>query len=182
MPNEVIYALAAIGTYLVGAIPFGLVLARLIKGVDLREVGSKNIGATNAARVMGTFWFFPIFLLDLLKGFAPVFWVAPWIARAYPCNHCPALEACMAVLLSVVSGAGHLFPIWLGFKGGKGAATGVGVVFGLNWVAGIIAMLCFLLMISTTRMVSLGSMAGAVAAPIVNICYGNRWRFDMIQK
>jgi glycerol-3-phosphate acyltransferase PlsY len=87
MPNEVIYSIAGVAVYLVASIPFGWVFARAIKGVDLRAVGSGNIGATNAARVLGGPWFFPIFALDFLKGFAPVFWLAPWVATRWPCDH-----------------------------------------------------------------------------------------------
>jgi glycerol-3-phosphate acyltransferase PlsY len=87
VPHEVVYAAAGVATYLVAAIPFGFLAAKLVKGVDLRKVGSGNIGATNAARVLGAAWFVPIFALDFLKGFAPVFWLAPWIARTFPCDH-----------------------------------------------------------------------------------------------
>ncbi len=87
MPNEAYYSIAGVLTYLVGAIPFGWVFARWIKGVDLRTVGSGNIGATNAARVLGGAWFFPIFALDFLKGFVPVLWLAPFVADRWPCAH-----------------------------------------------------------------------------------------------
>lgn len=87
MPNEVFYSVAGVVTYLVGSIPFGWLIARGVKGVDIRTVGSGNIGATNAARVLGGGWFFPIFALDFLKGFAPVFWLAPFVAKKWPCGH-----------------------------------------------------------------------------------------------
>ena len=87
MPNELWYSFAGVVTYLTGAIPFGWIFARAMRGVDLRTVGSGNIGATNAARVLGGTWFFPIFALDFLKGFAPVFWLAPYVAHRWPCDH-----------------------------------------------------------------------------------------------
>jgi len=87
VPHEVIYAAAGVATYLVAAIPFAFLAVKIVKGVDLRTIGSGNIGATNAARVLGTAWFFPIFALDFLKGFAPVFWLAPIIAKSFPCDH-----------------------------------------------------------------------------------------------
>lgn len=87
MPNEVYYSVAGVATYLVGSIPFGWLAAKMFKGVDIRSVGSGNIGATNAARVLGGPWFFPIFALDFLKGFAPVFWLAPFVAKTWPCDH-----------------------------------------------------------------------------------------------
>jgi glycerol-3-phosphate acyltransferase PlsY len=83
--EELIYFCAIMACYFAGAIPFGFLFVKLIKGIDLRTVGSGNIGATNAARVLGGAWFFPIFALDFLKGFAPVFWLAPWIAKHNPC-------------------------------------------------------------------------------------------------
>ena len=86
MPNEFFYAAAAVLTYLVAAIPFGFLTAKWVKGVDLREAGSRNIGATNAARVLGAKWFFPVFGLDFLKGFAPTFWLAPWVWSEWSCT------------------------------------------------------------------------------------------------
>lgn len=85
MMHELIYLAVILACYFAGAIPFGFLFVKLSKGVDLRTVGSGNIGATNAARVLGFGWFLPIFALDFLKGFAPVFWLAPWVAKIYPC-------------------------------------------------------------------------------------------------
>ena len=85
MSHELIYGLAGLATYLIGAIPFGFLAVRRMRGVDLRTAGSGNIGATNAARVLGAAWFFPIFTLDFLKGFAPVLWLAPFLWDRWPC-------------------------------------------------------------------------------------------------
>jgi len=85
--TEIACFVIVLGCYLVGSIPFGFVFVKLIRGVDLRTVGSGNIGATNAARVLGTAWFVPIFALDFMKSFAPVFWLAPWAAARWPCDH-----------------------------------------------------------------------------------------------
>lgn len=85
MPHEVYYSVAGVVTYLVGAVPFGWVFVKVLKKTDLRTFGSGNIGATNAARALGGKWFFPIFALDFLKGFAPVFWLAPFVADRWPC-------------------------------------------------------------------------------------------------
>ena len=87
VPHEVWYTAAGLACYFVGAVPFGFTAAKVLKGVDLRTIGSGNIGATNAARVLGTGWFVPVFILDFLKGFAPVFWLAPWVARTWTCDH-----------------------------------------------------------------------------------------------
>lgn len=87
LPPELMYAAVGIATYLVGAIPFGLLIAKAFKGIDIREQGSKNIGATNVGRVIGWRWFPPVFALDFLKGFAPVFWLAPAMVQEFPCPH-----------------------------------------------------------------------------------------------
>jgi glycerol-3-phosphate acyltransferase PlsY len=165
MPNEVYYAAAGVFTYLVGAIPFGWLLVKATKGVDLREVGSKNIGATNAGRLFGFHYFLVIFLLDLAKGFLPVFFISPWIAEKYPCDHCPALRSSMAAFLALCSVVGHMFPVYLGFRGGKGVATGLGVALALSWQASAIAFGGFLLMLLASRYVSVSSIFAALVAP-----------------
>jgi glycerol-3-phosphate acyltransferase PlsY len=166
MPNEVYYAAAGVVTYLVGAIPFGWMIIKAFKGVDLREVGSKNIGATNAGRMFGFHYFVFIFILDLSKGFLPVFFLAPWVAEKYPCQHCPALGPCMAAWLALCAIIGHTFPVYLRFKGGKGVATGLGVFLALNWQAALIGFGVFLVILFVFRYVSVASMVAAISAPI----------------
>ncbi|HKS17294.1 MAG TPA: glycerol-3-phosphate 1-O-acyltransferase PlsY [Planctomycetota bacterium] len=157
---------AALASYLVGAIPFGWITAKLVRGIDLRTHGSGNVGATNAARVLGTAWFIPIFALDFLKGFAPAFWLAPWVAKTWPCPVCPALEPVMMAMCGVAALAGHLFPVYLQFKGGKGVATGAGVVFALSWLAGVAGAALWVVLFLTTRYVSVASMGAAIALPV----------------
>jgi len=162
---------AALVSYLVGAIPFGWLTARVVKGVDLRTEGSGNIGATNAARAIGTAWFVPIFALDFLKGFAPTFWLAPWVAATWPCPVCPALEPVLMALFGAAALAGHIFPIYLRFKGGKGVATGAGVVFALSWVAGLAALGAWAAAFVATRYVSLASVVAAIALPVAQVVF-----------
>jgi len=169
VPTDAIYGAAACVSYLAGAIPFGWLTAKLVKGVDLREEGSGNIGATNAARALGTAWFAPIFALDFLKGFAPTFWLAPWVAATWPCPICPALEPVLMAVCGVSALAGHLFPVYLHFKGGKGVATGAGVVFALSWPAGAVAAGVWTLLFLATRYVSLASVVAAVALPVAQV-------------
>ncbi|HEY3226657.1 MAG TPA: glycerol-3-phosphate 1-O-acyltransferase PlsY [Planctomycetota bacterium] len=171
VPNDAIYGAAALVSYLVGAIPFGWLAAKLAKGVDLRTAGSGNIGATNAARVLGTAWFPPIFALDLLKGFAPPFWLAPWVAANWPCPVCISLEPVLMAVCGVAALAGHLFPVYLRFKGGKGVATGAGVVFALNWIAGAAAVAVWLAVFGATRYVSLASVVAALALPVAQFLH-----------
>ena len=166
VPTDLVYGAATFVSYMVGAIPFGWLTARFVKGVDLRVAGSGNIGATNAARVLGMAWFAPIFALDFLKGFAPAFWLAPWVAVTWPCKICPALEPVLMAVCGVAALAGHLFPVYLHFKGGKGVATGAGVVFALSWPAGAAALVVWGLAFLATRFVSLASVAAAIALPV----------------
>jgi len=168
LPPEAVYGATGLVTYFAGAIPFGWLAARFAKGVDLRTVGSGNIGATNAARVLGLAWFPPIFALDFLKGFAPVFWLAPWVAQRWPCPVCPSLESSLGALCGLTAVAGHLFPIYLGFRGGKGVATAGGVVFAISPIAGAVAAAVWLAVFAVTRYVSLGSVVAAVALPVAH--------------
>jgi len=105
--------------YLLGAVPFGLILAKWKTGVDLRTMGSGNIGTTNAARAMGRSWGFVVFALDFLKGFAPVLLVHFFSGLDVPDD-----REFLQVLVGTASVLGHCYPVYLGFKGGKGVATG----------------------------------------------------------
>ncbi|HZE98664.1 MAG TPA: glycerol-3-phosphate 1-O-acyltransferase PlsY [Planctomycetota bacterium] len=168
MPNEVAYALACLASYFVGAIPSGYVLVRLKTGKDVRTMGSGNIGATNVARVLGTAWFVPVFIFDFMKGFAPVFWLAPWVADRWRCVSCPAPLVTLAVFCALASLVGHMWPIYLGFRGGKGVATVGGILFAMNWMAALIAIGVWILVFIPFRYVSLGSVVAALSLPVAN--------------
>lgn len=156
--------------YLVGSIPFGLIVGKL-KGIDPRTAGSGNIGATNLGRLLGGKYFALVFTLDLLKGLLPML-AAAILLRGLPTHQKPYL-LWMAVGMAAV--LGHLFPIYLKFKGGKGVATSAGVVLGL-WpfytLPGVAAVLVFLITFKLSRTVSLGSIASCVAFPIAFIVIG----------
>ncbi len=154
---------AAAAAYLVGGIPFGLIVARAARGIDIREHGSRNIGATNVGRVCGWRWGALVLALDGAKGFAPVFWLAPWIVVAAGRGGEDAGRASVASGLAAI--LGHLAPPWLGFKGGKGVATSAGVFLALAPAAAGIALAVFLVTVAAFRMVSLGSVVAAVALP-----------------
>lgn len=172
VPTDAIYGAAALASYLAGAIPFGWLTGKFVKGIDLRTRGSGNIGATNAAREMGTAWFAPVFALDFLKGFAPTEWLAPWVAATWPCQRgCPALEPMLMVTCGLAAMAGHLYPVYLSFKGGKGVATGAGVVFALSWQAGLAAVGVWILLFLATRYVSLASVVAALALPAAHALF-----------
>lgn len=156
--NILMYALLAIAaTYLIGSIPFGYLLVKWKKGIDLRTIGSGNIGATNASRVLGRPYFFVVFLLDALKGFAPTLGFPLAIRAAtgkYPAD-LPALLALSATL-------GHNFSLYLRFKGGKGVATSLGSVAALDAIATASAALSFLGALVVCRYVSLSSLFGGI--------------------
>ncbi|MEM7307914.1 MAG: glycerol-3-phosphate 1-O-acyltransferase PlsY [Planctomycetota bacterium] len=154
-------ALAILVSYLLGAVPFGFVMARVLRGVDLRTVGSGNIGATNAMRVLGKPLGVVAFLLDFAKGWVPSFLLAPLAAS----------EAVDLGWLRVLCGAaavvGHVWPVYLRFRGGKAVATGCGAIVGVDPLVFVGAGLVWLLTLATTRFVSLASMAMGVSFPVL---------------
>ena len=154
------WLLIAICSYLLGSIPFGF-LAGKICGIDIRTKGSGNIGATNALRVLGKKWGYTVFLCDFLKGLLPVLLAGQWgtYAGVFPAS-APGALAGLFVLL------GHSFPVWLGFKGGKGIASSAGVMVALFPAAFLLCLGVWLLLFSTTRYVSVASIGGAVALPV----------------
>jgi acyl phosphate:glycerol-3-phosphate acyltransferase len=144
-------------SYLLGSIPFGLLLAKLLGGADVRKAGSGNIGATNVARVVGPLAGIHTLVFDTAKGTAAV-WFAGRVTNE---SAAWMMIAALAVLL------GHCFPVWLKFKGGKGVATALGVFLALCPLAAVSALLLFILCVAYWRYVSLGSVAAAAAMPLL---------------
>jgi acyl phosphate:glycerol-3-phosphate acyltransferase len=141
-------------SYLVGAIPFGLVMCRVFKGVDLREVGSGNIGATNAMRVLGKPLGAIAFLLDFGKGFAPAAFLGAGLVE-------------WQVLCGAAAVCGHVWPVYLRFKGGKAVATGCGAIVAIDSMIFVGAGLTWLVLMLATGFVSIGSIAMGFAFPIM---------------
>jgi acyl phosphate:glycerol-3-phosphate acyltransferase len=153
--------LLVIASYLLGSIPTGYLLVRLFRHQDIRAVGSGNIGATNVLRSGGKGLGAATFLLDMLKGAAAVALaalVAPQMATAFPPRNIEAIAAVVAVL-------GHMFPIWLRFRGGKGVATGFGVFLVAAPWAALAAITVFFIVLLLSRYVSLASILGAASFP-----------------
>ncbi len=146
--------------YLLGAVPFGLVMVRLIKGIDLRDVGSGNIGATNAMRVLGKPLGLLAFLLDFAKGYVSVALLAPLFESGPPDDLWRTAFGAAAVL-------GHVFPIYLRFKGGKAVATGAGALVGIDPLIFLGAGLVWLATLGVSRMVACASLAMGAAFPCV---------------
>ena len=150
--------------YVLGSIPFGLIVGKS-KGIDPRTAGSGNIGATNVGRLLGKRFFFVVFLLDLLKGMVPMV-AAKWVLRDAPQE--PRTYG-LWLLVGFAAIVGHMFSLFLGFKGGKGVATSSGVVLGLfpyYTVPGLVCLLIWFVAFKTTRYVSLASILAAVAFPV----------------
>ena len=158
-------ALPAIAcAYLLGAVPFSLLLARILKGVDLRAEGSGNVGATNLGRVCGWRWFPVAFGLDFAKGLLPPLALAPLVTTG---DAAPTAALATRVALALAPVLGHIFNPFLGMRGGKGVATGAGALAALIPVETAIAAGIWLAAFAVTRTVGVASSAAAAALPVV---------------
>ena len=157
MTNALLLVLAA---YVAGATPSAFWIGRAFYGRDLRTLGSRNLGATNALRVLGWHAALPVMAADIFKGFAPVFWF-------------PVLDGQTAAWLTVVYGTaaivGHVFPFWVRFRGGKGVATSAGVLVAVAPVAGAAGIVAWLLALLVSRVVSVASMAAALTVGVAGL-------------
>jgi glycerol-3-phosphate acyltransferase PlsY len=149
-------------SYLLGSFPSGY-LAGKVSGVDVRKHGSGNIGATNVLRTLGKPWGFTVFFADAVKGFAAVRVALLLVARTPDAG---AYADFFAILAAAVCVAGHSFPVWLRFKGGKGVATSAGALFGIVPIAVVAIFLVWVGVFLTTRYVSLASIVAALALPV----------------
>jgi acyl phosphate:glycerol-3-phosphate acyltransferase len=143
--------------YLIAAIPFGVLVSRLVTGSDVRKQGSGNIGATNVARLMGKKWGVLVLFLDALKGYMVVAIAA----------HFGNID--FANLVAVVAVIGHCYPVYLKFKGGKGVATALGVLTALSPAVVGIAALIFIVVVGVSRRISAGSLTAALSVPVLAI-------------
>ncbi len=142
--------------YLLGSIPFGYLLVRIFRHQDIRETGSGNIGATNVARSGAKGLGFATLLLDLGKAY-----LAVYLARQLGHGNYD-----IAVVAAVAAVLGHMFPVWLGFRGGKGVASGLGVFLALTPLSGVCIFAVFLVVVVLTRYVSLGSILASASLPL----------------
>lgn len=151
-----------------GSVPFGLLVGKL-KGVDIRTLGSMNIGATNVGRVLGKRYFHLVFWLDVLKSFIPTA-VAGWLLNQQAETPLTALHYALWVAVAAAALTGHLFSIFLGFKGGKGVASGFGLLMGIFpylAVSGLLGFVVFITVFWLSRYISLASVMGAAALPLI---------------
>jgi glycerol-3-phosphate acyltransferase PlsY len=160
--GALVYLAALVFGYLLGSIPFGLILAKLFGLGDLRKIGSGNIGATNVLRA-GSKWLAALtLLLDAAKGTAAVLFAARWGETA-------------AMLAGLGAFLGHLYPVWLGFNGGKGVATFIGVLLGLYWPAAVVFCAVWLLIALLARYSSLSALV-ASAASVCALALTGQWQ------
>jgi glycerol-3-phosphate acyltransferase PlsY len=153
-----IWGASVLAAYLVGSIPFGYLVAYWVKGIDIRTVGSGNLGATNVGRVLGFRYFLLVLALDALKGFGPVLgfpWLLRWATGSSPAD--------LPVMIALAAIIGHNFPIYLRLRGGKGVATSLGAVVALDPVSSAAAVAVFGALLLMTRYVSLSSLGGGIA-------------------
>ena len=146
--------------YLLGSIPSGFLAGKWCKGIDLRTIGSGSTGATNVLRNVGKKPAMAVFLVDVAKGAAAVL-----LARAL--NQTSAVNDWIQVLAGLAALAGHIWPVWLGFKGGKAVATGFGMFLGLAWPVGLACFGLFMAVFSLSRIVSLASVVAALSLPLL---------------
>lgn len=156
MVENILYVVAA---YLIGSVPFGYLAGRL-NGLDLREHGSCNIGATNAVRVLGKKWGIPVFICDFLKGYLPLLYMKMYLGGDATQFSAEDMGWFLGVMFALV--LGHTFTCFLHFKGGKGVATTGGCLFAVSPLMGGVALACWVLMMLLTRYVSLSSMFAGV--------------------
>ena len=153
------YLVIGIASYLMGSIPFGLILTKLFLNKDIREIGSGNIGATNALRTGNKLIGYSTLILDIAKAIIPVIYVK----FNYPD---------IIYIASLFAFLGHVFPIWLKFKGGKGVATYVGILFSINIILGFIFVVSWLFIFLLSKYSSLSSIIASISVPIYILITG----------
>lgn len=154
-------AVLLLPAFLVGSIPFGLLIGKWFRGIDLREHGSRNIGATNAARVLGAKYGVLVLVLDALKGLLPTL-LLPLVAESTAAAHTQVGCGITAIL-------GHMFPPWLGFRGGKGVATSLGVTAVVTPWGTLVAVAAFAIVFAMTRIVSVSSIVASIALAVTQM-------------
>ena len=181
-----IFAPFILGAYLLGSIPFGLLIAKA-RGKDLRSIGSGNIGATNVARALGKNWAYFCFALDVLKGMIPMLVTLVFLKSDSTQSQTEqVIQLCLWLMVGIAAILGHIFPLYIKFKGGKGVATSFGVALGL-WpyftVCALFAIAIWIVVVSVWRYVSLASIVASITFPavlIAAIALKIRWEFAIL--
>lgn len=168
-------------SYLVGSIPTSIILSKLIKGVDIRNFGSGNAGGTNVSRVLGKKYGILTILLDALKGVIAVIFVSRLYLGNFPFpNNTPFDDFTLVQIIAGVSAViGHIWTIFAGFKGGKGIATGLGVLVSIVTLDMIMALGVFIIVVYFSKYISLASISAAVSVPLIMIIRENIFGVDI---
>lgn len=165
--------LLLVAAYLLGSIPTGYLVARWMKGIDIRQYGSGGTGATNVLRAVGKGAAIAVLLIDLLKGLLAVLLaIALWPAIDVLAPLAPPWQAWITMLAGLMAIVGHSKSVWINFTGGKSAASGLGVLIGLAWPVALGAVVAFGLTLALSRIVSLGSIAAAIATMVLMVATG----------
>jgi glycerol-3-phosphate acyltransferase PlsY len=172
--ESVVWIASVVGlavAYLLGSVPTGYLAGKLVKGVDIREHGSRSVGATNVLRAVGKWPALVVLLIDVLKGVAAVFsvrWLYVWlVASVTPTLNLQTFLPWTVCLAGLAALLGHARSVWLNFADGKSAATGLGVLLAMSWPVGLGTAVVFGVVVAVSRIVSLGSMLGALTAMVL---------------
>jgi glycerol-3-phosphate acyltransferase PlsY len=164
--NWLVFVSAVLGAYLLGAIPFGFIAGKL-KGIDIRTTGSGNIGATNVGRALGRKSMLIVFALDVLKGYGPTLAAKMWLSRLVVGEAGPAWAGqTLTMCVAAATILGHMFPVYLRFRGGKGVATGLGLLLAISLPTALAALGTWTVVLGLWGYVSLASIAAAVSYPL----------------
>ncbi len=168
-------------SYLAGSIPTSIIVSKLVRGIDIREHGSGNAGGSNVFRVLGWKYGILVILLDALKGALAVIIVARLYLDSFPFKNITPFDdfTLVQIICGVAAVIGHIWTIFAGFRGGKGIATGLGVLIMIVTIDMALALGIFFLVVSLSRYISLGSIAAAVAVPLILVIRENLFGIDI---
>lgn len=167
--------------YLVGSIPTSIIVTKVVKGVDIREFGSGNAGGTNVSRVLGKRYGILVILLDALKGAIAVILVARLYLGNFPFPNSTPFDdfTLVQILAGLAAVAGHIWTVFAGFKGGKGIATGLGVLITIVTLDMLLAIGVFIIVASLSKYISLGSISAALSIPLIMVIRENVFNVDI---
>jgi glycerol-3-phosphate acyltransferase PlsY len=166
----ILFVIFCIVCYLIGSVPTGILLVRLLKGMDIRQFGSGSSGATNVSRVLGLKFGLLVLLVDTAKGFFPIFYLAPFLAGT---GQIQLSVVPIKIILGLFAIAGHVWTVFANFKGGKGVGTGAGVILAISPLATVLCLAIWTIIFAVTRYVSIASMIAAISFPIVIFAMGH---------
>jgi glycerol-3-phosphate acyltransferase PlsY len=171
-----LFIVGIVAAYLVGSVPVAYIAGRVLRRVDIRTIGSGNVGGTNVMRLAGKGWGALVIALDLGKGLAGA-GLVPWLLYR---EGMPVGLATFGVICGVMAVAGHNWPVWLGFRGGKGVATSVGVFFALTPLPAACALGVWFVVLGLTRIVSISSMVAALSLTGWNLLFRSRLEYTIL--